>query len=73
MKTFTDEQVKLIEKFFIRPFEHLPSDYRSAPNDALGEQVKGHLTARDLNVAYLNDFKKSKQPESEDSAPVAPD
>lgn len=73
MNTFTTEQMRMIEKFFIRAFEHLPSEYRSIPNDQLGEQVKAHLTARDINTGYMTQFKNARQKDGEGKTPVAPE
>jgi len=64
--------VQLIEKFFIRPFENLPDEYRGVHNEELGAQVKAHLTARLLNRTYLHELKTSGS-RGTTTAPIAPE
>lgn len=65
--------MELIGKFFVRPFEGLPDEYRGVPNDILGEQVKAHLTARGLNLTYLNQMKTLGRKSTEENSPIAPE
>lgn len=64
---------EIIAKFFVRPFEGLPVEYKNVPNEQLGEIIKGQLLARENNIKYLLDMKASVATEKEESTPIAPE
>ena len=64
---------ELIAKFFIRPFESLPKEYKNVPNEQLGEIIKSQLLARELCIKYLLEMKSSVASEVEGSTPIAPE
>jgi len=63
---------ELIAKFFIRPFESLPAEYKNVPNEQLGEIIKSQLLAKEHNLRFLADMKASVASEETTSTPIAP-
>lgn len=66
------KNLELIAKFFIRPFEGLPNEYKNVPNEQLGEVIKGQLHARENNLRYLVEMKAQIATEEGTSTPIAP-
>jgi hypothetical protein len=64
---------ELIAKFFIRPFEGLPNEYKNVPNEQLGEIIKGQLLARENSVKYLLEMKAHVATEAASTVPIAPE
>lgn len=64
---------ELIAKFFIRPFEGLPNEYKNVPNEQLGEIIKSQLLARELGTKYLLEMKTSVASEEGTNTPIAPE
>lgn len=64
---------ELIAKFFIRPFESLPNEYKNVPNEQLGEIIKSQLLARELGIKYLLEMKTNVAGEEGVSTPTAPE
>jgi hypothetical protein len=63
---------EVIAKFFIRPFESLPLEYKNVPNDQLGEIIKSQLLAKEHNLRFLADMKASVASDIAEPTPIAP-
>ena len=64
---------ELIAKFFVRPFEGLPNEYKNVPNEQLGEIIKSQLLARELGIKYLLEMKTHVASAEGVSTPIAPE
>lgn len=64
---------ELIAKFFVRPFEELPNQYKNVPNEQLGEIIKSQLLARELGIKYLLEMKSNVASEEGTNTPIAPE
>jgi hypothetical protein len=64
---------ELIAKFFIRPFESLPLEYKNVPNEQLGEIIKSQLLAKEHNLRFLAEMKASVASDESAATPIAPD
>jgi hypothetical protein len=63
---------EIIYKYFIRPFETLPHEYKNVPNEQLGEIIKGQMLARENNIRYLMEMKSAVEKDGEVVTPIAP-
>lgn len=67
------KNLEIIAKYFIRPFESIPFEYKNVPNEQLGEIVKSQLLAKEHNLRFLAEMKASIASEEGTNTPVAPD
>lgn len=64
---------EIIAKFFIRPFEALPQEYKHVPNEQLGEIIKSQMLAKEHNLRFLAEMKASVASAVAEQTPIAPE